>query len=239
MMNPFAITQKLLLVLVILALFLGIWQSQTGLRAAALFERSQRLQEAWTESPESLTVENWLAAGELLFAAISLDEQNGEYLHQYGLLLDIERSLPGANMTAQATQQILTDTIESHRLGIRQQPTNPHGWAYFVRAKALAEQLDNEFELGLERVYTLAPWNREIQIMVAQIASYFWPNMSQNGRHYSTSTLQLALSNPGSDTPIINLLQGNDFLLSQLCPALDQTVLTKASMTACDIQPER
>lgn len=225
-------TQKLFLILVLLALGLGIWVTQGKLRAALLFEQSQSFQEAWIASPSSLTAEDWLTAGEDLFAATRIDN-NAEYLHRYGLLLDMERTLAGENITPEQTQQILANAIEAHLLGIQQQPSHPIGWAYFARAKALAGQLDGEFDLALERIYTLGPWNRQNQALVAQLALYFWPAMSQDGRYYTVNMLQLALSNPGNDSPVLNLLRDGEFLTEQLCPMLYLPNLTEAAQAAC------
>jgi len=234
-MSSSSVIQKSVLILLLVALGFGLWQAQSRFRAALLFERSQELQDAWTESPEALTVDTWLTAAEDLYQAIQTDNK-AEYLHKYALLVDSERTLLGEGITPEQTQLVLARAIEAHTLGVQAQPTHPVGWAYLARVKALAGQFDEIFDLAMERTYTLGPWNKSNQIMVAQIAQYFWSSMSLNGRNYTRNILELALSNPGNDTPILDLLQGSELLINQLCPQMDQSNLTDASQAAC--QPE-
>jgi hypothetical protein len=211
-MNPALMLQKALLGLVLVALGFGIWQSQRWMRAGVLFEQSQRYQEAWGESPDLLTAENWLAAGENLFAALQLNPREADYLHRYGILLDSERSLPGLEVTQEQNLQILSNVIEAHLLGIQQRPADPYGWTYFARAKALAGQLDSEFDLALERINVLAPWEKQIHQTIASIAVYYWPNMSDNGKYFAAAILQRALSNPDNAAAVRPILQDSDLL---------------------------
>lgn len=211
-MNPALMLQKALLGLVLVALGFGIWQSQRWMRAGILFEQSQRYQEAWGESPELLTAENWLAAGENLFAALQLNPREADYLHRYGALLESERSLPGVEVTQEQNLQILNNVIEAHLLGVKQRPADPYGWAYFARAKALAGQLDGVFNLALERINVLAPWEKQIHQSIASIAVYYWPNMSDNGRYFAATILQRALSNPDNAAAVQPILQDSDLL---------------------------
>jgi hypothetical protein len=234
-MSPSVVTQKIVLMLVLLALGLGIWLTQARFRAAVLFEQSQTLQDAWIESPASLTAEDWQTAAEDLLAATRIDD-HAEYYHRYGMLLDAQRTLLGEDITAEQLEQILGTAIEAHRLGVKQQPAHPIGWARFARAKALASQLDGEFDLALERLYTLGPWNRENQFFVAQMAQYFWPAFSEYGRYYVVNMLQLALSHPGNDTPVLNLLRDGELLPDPLCPLLYLPDLTDAAQAACQPQ---
>ena len=224
--------QKIVLSILLMTLGLGIYLTGRGLRAAVLFENSQRQQDGWTQVPESLTTESWLAAGEELHNA-TITDNLAEYYHKYALLLDSERNLNGRDITSEQRGLILNSAIETHVLGIRMQPAHPIGWAYLARVKAMAGQFDGVFDLAMERIYTLGPWVMPHQIMTAQIGQLFWTDMSQNGRYYTASMLQLALSNPGNDIEIINLYRDSEFFLDQLCPMLDQSALTEISQAAC------
>jgi hypothetical protein len=214
----------------------GIWQAQIGLRADVLFEQSQTLQEAWTEAPDSLHEDDWLSAGQDLLAALALNAGEAEYLHQYGILLSTEQNLLGDALTRQELQRIASNAQEAHRLGIRQRPASPIGWTNFALSKALAGQLDGEFDRALERSNSLGPWEKENHRVVAAIAMNFWTAMSNNGRYYSLAPLQRALSTPGFDQPVLNTLGGSAFLTDQLCPVLDQASLTEIALQACQAQ---
>lgn len=230
------IIEKLWLCLVLAPLAFGIWYSLTWFRSAVLFEQSQIYQEAWTELPETLSVENWRTAGQDLFSALTLNPGNSEYLHQYGLLLDSERRLTGELLTREQRQQILANAIETHRLGIRQQPSNPFGWAYFARAKALAGEHDGAFDLALQRINNLGPWEKDIQLMLAGIAQFYWDDFSENGKFYSRDILQRALTRESYDEPLVRYLKGSDFLPMQLCPLIDRATLTELAQEACQPQ---
>jgi len=235
-MNPSVVTQKTILLLLLIALGVGVWLTQTSFRAAVLFEQYQRQQEAWLDNPEYLTTESWLAAGEDLYVA-TLTSGLAEYYHNYALLLGSERTLGAQDITSEQRQSILNDAIEVHTLGVKNQPTHPIGWAYLARVKAMAGQFDGVFDLAMERIYTLGPWIMQHQIMVAQVAQRYWPYMSQNSRYQAASMLQLALSNPGNDIEILNLLGHSELLFNQLCPMLDQSTLTETSQAACQPEP--
>lgn len=230
------IAKKLVLALILIALGYAIWQTQLGYRSALLFDRSQVYQEAWEEDPELLTVENWQAAEADLQAALRLNENEAEYLHKYGLLIDAERTLIGADITPGQTRQILVNSIEAHRRGVQQRPSSPYGWAHLSRVKALAGQLDAEFDQAMERMDTLGPWEKEIHQLTAYLSQYYWLRFSVTASYYAKEILQRALSNPGYDSPVLRVLSGSEFLQGQLCPALDLAILTEAAQTACEAE---
>ena len=227
--------QKLFLLALMVVCGLGIWQAQLGYRADLLYEQSRVLQQAWIDEPSVLEESNWLTAGQNLEAALSLGTAEAEYLHQYGLLITMEHNLLGESTTVEDIQRIYPNAIEMHRRGLQQRPASPFGWTYFALTKAIAGQLDSEFELALERANTLGPWEKGNHQLVAYIAENYWSSMSNTGRYYTAVQLQRALSTPGFDQPTIGYFTNRDFLPNQLCPVLDQSNLTEPSRAACQL----
>jgi hypothetical protein len=66
-------------------------------------------------------------------------------------------------------------------------------WSNIIAAKFKLEQLDKEFALAMERVAILAPWDWDVQLLIADGGLAYWDKLPANLQAIVTATIRRGL----------------------------------------------
>jgi hypothetical protein len=160
--------------------------------------------DAWTEMGDEDTdgekdldtseaLPDWIAkqAQELLTNAQRLDPWDPDILNDLGRVHELRVS----EETAHEPDSIasLNYALDYYRSSLRKRPAWPYVWSNIIAAKFKLEQLDKEFALAMERVAILAPWDWDVQLLIADGGLAYWDKLPANLQAIVTATIRRGL----------------------------------------------
>ena len=191
--------------------------------------------DAWRTTGRAPSLKSWANTQEELAYAKRLNSNDPNYFQLQGLLHEWRFFLADAPYSNDEGFSFRQQAITAYRTAITLRPAWPEGWAHLARQKAIAGQVDEEFDLAIERATTLGHWEMLVHLLITETGLMAWPSLSPISRTAVIANLERGLSLPRTDRLLLNFLQGHESFPELLCPLLDQSKLTTQAQTACGI----
>lgn len=227
------LTQRAIYGTTIILLLSGSWIGGRWMLADFASGRVERQYQEWTQAGAP-SLEEWSNTQTELENAKRLNPNDANYYQLEGILHEWRLYTVGTSDSQIEQVAFLQLAADAYRISVSLRPAWPYAWAQLARQKSFLGQIDEEFDLALERATTLGAWEQQVHQIINEIGLLRWENLNTASRAAVIGNLQRGLSLNGTDALLLNSLQTSELFPATLCPLLEQSLLTSRTQRACD-----
>lgn len=205
-------------------LVLSIWVSSWGLADIFAYQ-ALRYERSWSARDTVATLAEWDEAKSWALLAKQFNSHNPDYSEMLGRLYYWRFLVEDQPVSSLAEQNEYLDQGLSYlRSAIEKRPTWPETWAYLIRLKSVAGNLDDEYWYAWDKSYQLGRWETYVQEKLLESGLQHWENFTVVQQNKMLSVLDDMMSKPYSQLTAFSLI---DFYerFSELCPRVSAALL--------------
>lgn len=226
----------ILLAVLLILLLGGVLLAARWLLADRAMADARAYLDSWAENQAVSSQQDWQQAHDHARRAIALNPRLADYHQQLALLYEW-RGFSGtdAGLSDAAILSSRRLAAAAYRNAARLRPAWPQGWSHLARMKALAGELDEEFDDALRSAMALGRNDARVNLELTLVATLAWPYLSGDEALLAQIRAAIArgLSAPGNIRGGLGYLRDAN-LLDQICPQLALATMSPPVQQACE-----